>query len=259
MNWKRATAETIASCSALGRMLAGRRCGFRILLYHAIGSRLEHDSYGMSIRPDLFERHVAILAKTRWANVEDLSEGQESRHPLRIAVTLDDGYKDTLEVAAPILQKYKIPFTVFVTTSFIESKKPIFLTRAELRELAVLPGVKIGSHGVTHIPLADCDDSTLWRELADSRRLLEDMIGKPVTSISYPHGSANRRVAAAAKRAGYTLGACSRFDINDASRDPFLLCRTEVVSSDSERGFLQKLQGAWDWHRWRSKDPATMA
>src|SRR5579883_2894136 len=128
MNWKRATAETIASCSALGRMLVGRRRGFRILLYHAIGSCLEHDTYGMSIRPDLFERHMAILAKTRWVSVEDLSDGRESSYPLRIAVTLDDGYRDALEVAAPILQKYQIPFTVFVTTSFVESKKPIFLT-----------------------------------------------------------------------------------------------------------------------------------
>jgi len=226
------------------------------LLYHAVGSRVDHDTYGFSIRPEMFERHMAALAQAPWVSLVDLHEGLGARASLRVAVTFDDGYKDNLAVAAPILLKLKIPFTVFVTTAFVRSGSSLYLTPAELRELADLPGVTIGSHGMTHIRLAECDDHTLWQELEGSRLMLEDLIGKPVTAITYPRGSVNRRVADMARRAGYTLGACSRFNINDARRDPLLLCRTEVVAADSERVFLQKLWGVWDWQRWRTKDPA---
>jgi len=256
MNWKRIVARTISEVSAWRKETRGFRPGFRILLYHAVGTRLNYDPYGISIQPDLFERYITILAEARWLRVVDLLGGQNRNSRLQVAVTFDDGYKDNLTVAAPILLKHKIPFAVFVTSSFVQGGSSLYLDRAELLELAALPGVTIGSHGATHLPLAKCDDKALWQELDGSRRSLEDMLGKSVTVVAYPHGSVNRRVRDVARRAGYTLGVCSRFDINGNSRDPLLLCRTEVVAADSERIFRQKLEGAWDWRRWRSRDPA---
>jgi peptidoglycan/xylan/chitin deacetylase (PgdA/CDA1 family) len=175
---------------------------------------------------------------------------------LRVAVTFDDGFKDNFTTAAPILVKYRIPCTVFVASSFLRSPSALYLTREELKELAALPGVTIGSHGLTHNRLTACDEATLWRELTESRKEIEDIIGRPVMAISYPHGSVNRRIADTARLAGYALGACSRSDINHIGRDPLLLCRTEVVAADSKRVFLQKLNGGWDWCRWRRTDPA---
>jgi hypothetical protein len=87
--------------------------------------------------------------------------------------------------------------------------------------------------------------------------VLEDLLGRPVIALAYPHGSVDHRVRQAAAAAGYQLGACSRSDVNTAGRDPLLLCRTEVVGADSQRVFSQKLNGAWDWTRWRSPDPAS--
>jgi peptidoglycan/xylan/chitin deacetylase (PgdA/CDA1 family) len=93
-------------------------------------------------------------------------------------------------------------------------------------------------------------------ELVSSKKYIEDLIGGPVTTMSYPFGAVDRRVRDAVKRAGYLLAVCSRFDINDASRDPLLLCRTEITGNDSVRVFKQKLHGDWDWYRWRRRDPA---
>jgi len=92
--------------------------------------------------------------------------------------------------------------------------------------------------------------------LADSHSEIEDIIGRPVKYFSYPHGSVTRRVRDAASRAGYVLGACSRFGVNHQSRDIMLLCRCEVVAADSERVFSQKLSGAWDWYKCWLADPA---
>lgn len=257
MRLRRVAARAISEICGAGRALLGPRHGLRVLLYHSVGSQLRNDSYGISIRPSLFERHMRLLSKTEGVNLAAMS-GDLSADPsdLRIAVTFDDGYKDNLYKAAPILLKFQIPFTVFVSSSFIRNGScSEYLTSNELKELAALPGASIGSHGATHLPLALCDDATLWRELHESRSRIEDVIGKAVNAIAYPHGSVNRRVRDSAQRAGYLLGVCSRFDINTASRDPLLLCRSEIVAADSERVFRQKLNGAWDWYRWRKPDP----
>ncbi|MGI9065138.1 MAG: polysaccharide deacetylase family protein [Pyrinomonadaceae bacterium] len=258
MRWKRLAVRAISELVAWEGKSVGVRPGFRILLYHAVGSRLADDSYGISIQPESFERHMKVLAQRPEVQTVDLFSTPPSTRPLRVAVTFDDGYKDNLYTAAPILLKFQIPFTVFVTTSFIQSGSPDYLAPAELRELGSLPGVNIGSHGATHQPLARCDDATLWRELYESRCDIENVIGKPVKAIAYPHGSANRRVRDVARKAGYSVGGCSRFDVNNQSRDPLLLCRCEVLAADSERVLLQKLKGAWDWYRWRAKDPAAL-
>ena len=257
MSWKRLAARAISELFAWKGKHTGVRPGFRILLYHAVGSPLANDSYGISIQPESFERHMKVLAQRPEVQAVDLCARPPSTKPLQVAVTFDDGYKDNLYTAAPILLKFQIPFTVFVTTSFIRGGSPTYLSASELRELGSLPGVNIGSHGATHLPLARCDDATLWQELYESRCDLEDVIGKAVKAIAYPHGSVNRRVRDAARKAGYSVGGCSRFDINDQSRDPLLLCRCEVLAADSERVFLQKLKGAWDWYKWRARDPAT--
>lgn len=255
MIWKRIAARAISEvCFFTG--LNERRSGLRILLYHAVGSCLPGDKYGISIEPKLFERQIRSLTGDGSVQVVGLDNATFSDAALQVAVTFDDGYKDNLRTAAPVLLKYEVPFTVFVTSSFINKNGTVYLTSEELKELASLPGVTIGSHGASHQPLAKCDDLTLSRELADSHSEIEDIIGRPVTYFSYPHGSVTRRVRDAASRAGYVIGACSRFGVNDQSRDNMLLRRCEIIAADSERVFSQKLSGAWDWYKCWLADPA---
>ena len=255
MKWKRIATRTISEISSLSRNTRPR-AGYRVMLYHAVGSVVPNDAYGISVEPKRFERQMELLAHQPDVSLVPFDRYESMEGALQVAITFDDGYKDNLYQAAPVLLKWQIPFTVFVVSSFIRQDDSCYLTPSELRELAALPGVTIGSHGLTHLPLAECNDTTLSRELADSRRDLESIIGLSVTTIAYPHGSANVRVRNAAARAGYKVGGCSRFDINDERRDRLLLCRSEVIASDSDKVFLQKLNGGWDWYRWRRRDPA---
>lgn len=258
MKWKRLAARAVCEAHWLSQKVKAPRAGFRVLLYHAVGTHLAHDRYGISIEPQLFEKQIDVLANCTQAfqfiAFDDLQNSVP--HGSRLAVTFDDGYRDNLHNAAPILLKRNIPFTVFVTSSFIGKSSDGYLNAAELKELSALPNVSIGTHGATHVRLADCDDATLRRELNDSRRLIEDLIGKHVTAVSYPYGSVNQRVRCAAAETGYRVGGCSRFDVNDAGRDTLLLNRCEILAADTERVFRQKISGAWDWYRWRTADPA---
>lgn len=182
------------------------------------------------------------------------SEVPASPAATKVVLTFDDGYLDTLRTASPILHDLGMPFTVFVTTGFLDRGHPEYLTVNDLRELAAQDAVTIGSHGATHGLLTKCDDDQLRRELVGSRERLEEIIGAPVRSISYPHGDVDARVRAAAISAGYSSGAGSRFDINRSERDLMLLCRCEIVADDDLRIFRQKVYGAWDWYRWRHAD-----
>lgn len=256
MKLTRALSRGITEIYSLKHLLAPAR-GLRILVYHAVGTKLDFDDLGLSMDPGLFGAHMTWLKSHDAFKITSLDlNALNDWKGTQVAVTFDDGYRDNLTVAAPILTELKIPFTVFVVPSYVQSGNPYYLTVSQLKELAAVPGCRIGSHGMNHKALTGLNPTELAAELKDSRRWLEDSLAQPVTMISYPYGLANRAVREAAAEAGYLLGACSRTQTNDASRDPLMLCRTEIVADDGLRSFKKKTSGGWDWHRLRRHDPA---
>lgn len=247
MGWKRVVARGVGELCATWRMRRPAR-GARILLYHTIGTRVAADTYGMDVTPERFQAHLMALKHARAVQLVPLDpEWIGPGDDVRVALTFDDGYRDTLTRAAPLLVELGIPFTVFVVPAYVQSGHADYLDTDQLRELAALPGCRIGSHGMHHYRLTGLDEETLIRELAESRHWLEDFLSKPVTAVAYPCGAVDERVRAAAARCGYTLGVCSRAGINRGVHDPLRLRRTEIVGRDTPRVFSQKLRGAWDW------------
>src|SRR5215510_2180890 len=119
-----------------------------VLVYHTISSRVEPLPGDIDISPERFERQLQWLS--RWRNVVRLY--QTLRMPPRerlVAITFDDGFRDNLTVALPLLEKFNLPMTLFVTAGFID--KPGYLSKAELRELARHPLITIGAHGLRHL------------------------------------------------------------------------------------------------------------
>ncbi|HKZ01016.1 MAG TPA: polysaccharide deacetylase family protein, partial [Pyrinomonadaceae bacterium] len=85
-----------------------------------------------------------------------------------------------------------------------ESKLPReAMTLEELRSIARLSNVTIGSHTLTHPILPNCSDSVLEREVAESKFTLEHWLGMSVTSFAYPNGDFGERECRAVQRAGY--------------------------------------------------------
>ena len=261
MSWKRNVSRVISEMFALSRRLTGIRYGFRVFMYHSVNCRMRdrsHDPVGIfTVHPRDFNTHVKSLVENPYHKIVSFRDGvgPADAQGLRIAVTFDDGYKDNVHTVAPILVGLGIPFTVFVTSGFMKDGRPDILSLAELRELADLPGVEIGSHGETHTPFTKLDDFALANELTSSKKYLEDVTGRDVVAVSYPHGAVDVRVRYAVKNAGYEIGGCSRLDVNDNFCDPLALFRTVILARDSQRVFLQKLYGDWDWYRWRDRKP----
>jgi peptidoglycan/xylan/chitin deacetylase (PgdA/CDA1 family) len=93
-----------------------------ILMYHRFTSH--EDDQATSMRA--FECHLRYL-KTHYrlvslSQIADHLRQGKSLPPRLAAITIDDGYQDTYEIAFPLLHHYNIPATLFVVTDFIERK-----------------------------------------------------------------------------------------------------------------------------------------
>jgi peptidoglycan/xylan/chitin deacetylase (PgdA/CDA1 family) len=93
-----------------------------VLMYHRVSP--DPDYLGMSVSPAHFDQQMALLrTRARVLPLVQLVEWLEGRErpPQDVAaVTFDDGYRDNLEVALPILERHGVPATVFVTTDFVD-------------------------------------------------------------------------------------------------------------------------------------------
>lgn len=163
------------------------------------------------------------------------------RLPTRpIVITFDDGYRDVLWNAAPILHRLHMPATAYVITGRVSGPDPSFLTWGELRRLETL-GFTIGSHTVHHLELPLLPREQALAELVDSRRALRAHLGRPAQWLSYPAGKEDPAVLALARRAGYVLAVTTQAgEIQSAAR-PLLLHRDEVLSTTGVGGLAAML------------------
>ena len=212
-------------------------------MYHAIGSPVAEDVAGRySLPPLLFSNHVACLTDLSVSRFSEIRDGTTG-----VVLTFDDGFRDILDVAAPLLEEANIPYTVFVTPDFAMSGDPRYLHPDDLKILASFPGAGIGAHGKSHRRLTECDAAALVSELRGSRAWLEDLLGREVDTMSYPHGAVDERVRDAAQNAGYRLAATSCFAPANFAEDPLRLARIDIWAQDCERDLRTKLDGHWDW------------
>jgi peptidoglycan/xylan/chitin deacetylase (PgdA/CDA1 family) len=97
--------------------------------------------------------------------------------------------------------------------------------RADNVRKLVSSGMEIGFHTLRHDPLPSLDDTALARALSDGRDTLEAVMGRRLSTIAYPHGSADRRVANAAREAGFEIGFTGQGQAVGPESDPLLLGR----------------------------------
>ncbi len=104
-----------------------------ILAYHRVAN-LRNDPQLLSVTPRHFEEHLNILQQyyepLSLAKLgQDIISGSISQHS--VAITFDDGYVDNLWNAKPLLEKYCIRATVFVTTGYVGSNREFWWDELE--------------------------------------------------------------------------------------------------------------------------------
>jgi peptidoglycan/xylan/chitin deacetylase (PgdA/CDA1 family) len=123
-----------------------------VLLYHRI-TESPFDPWDMSVTPQHFAQHLEILTNRcqpmgLGEMVRALCAGRKLRRA--VAITFDDGYADNLHNARPLLERYGVPATVFVTTGGIDSEHGFWwdeLERLVLRTEELPGALALRVHG----------------------------------------------------------------------------------------------------------------
>jgi peptidoglycan/xylan/chitin deacetylase (PgdA/CDA1 family) len=113
--------------------------GSLILMYHRVNGS-DVDPWGSCVQPNHFAEQLEVLRKEAvlLSLREFVARHQERRLPRNaVAITFDDGYTDNLSNAQPLVERYEIPATVFVTSGYVGSKREFWWD--ELEQLLLGP------------------------------------------------------------------------------------------------------------------------
>jgi peptidoglycan/xylan/chitin deacetylase (PgdA/CDA1 family) len=172
---------------------------FVILCYHGIGE--SGNPLGVAPTRELFETQMRFLRENyRVISLDEacreLSSGAKSEPG--VVITFDDGYRSAYTVAFPILQKYHLPATIYLTVDSIETGQVAWYDRVFLA-MAVAPSgeLQLDLPSPCRFQLSSPEDRlraalevvALLRTLPDSHRrecstLLENKIGLPQNALS---------------------------------------------------------------------------
>ena len=155
-----------------------------------------------------------------------------------VRLTFDDGNASDLDIALPALSERGLTGTFFVVAGRLGHHG--FLDQTGVRTLAG-EGMSIGCHGMRHRPWRKLDDHGLDEEIGDARRVLEEAVGRPVTTASCPFGSYDRRVLRWLRRHGYTRAYTS--DSGTTREGDWLQPRNTVRSSGAVETIERILAG----------------
>lgn len=235
----------------------------RVLMYHKVN---DHPGNSVTVPVSLFDEQMAQLRELgyRPVSLDDVRAYYLEGVPLppkAVLITFDDGYRDNLENALPILRRYGYPAVLFAPVGYLGDSRPLphdeHLARRGIANPTLdwsdLPaleaaGVRVESHGIGHRPLADLDLDEAAREITLSKLRLEEALGRPVRAFAYVKGSeAHYRPVhlSLLRQAGYELAFTSISGANGPGADPLQLHRYNVEPYPA-RTFELVLAGACD-------------
>lgn len=222
--------------------------GARMLMYHSISPVVADDPHSLRVRPETFDRHLAHLRRRGLRGVsmtEWLAASRCGEASRLVALTFDDGYRDFLEHAMPIMARHGMTGTVYVvagkidgTSDWVVGGPDAPLMTADDIRAAAAAGHEVSSHTTTHARLDHLSAGDLRSEVAESRAILEDVVGGPVSGFAYPYGAFDDAAVTAVREAGYDYAAATD---DHTRRDGFAIARIFLSDRDNSLRLEAKL------------------
>ncbi len=224
--------------------------GVVVLLYHRVGGASGNE---IDLPTDLFAQQIEALAEAGNvvsidAAVERLASGATDG-PDPVVVTFDDGTADFASEAMPVLERFRVPATIYVATDFIERSQSfphdgVPLSWSALADAQSTGLVTVGSHTHTHALLDRATPTVVAEELDRSIGLIEERLATTPTHFAYPKalgatGDAEAEVRRRFRSAALAGGRPNRYDGTDLHR----LLRTPIQVVDGMRWFRCKAAG----------------
>lgn len=245
-----------------------------ILVYHRICPLFyKKELPYANVYPEEFDKQMSYL-KNHFEVVTVSEYLQRVKDSLlkgsEICITFDDGFRDNYIYAFPILRKYGLKATFFLTTKYIGTdtlfpwmaidngaKDDILTNRErwlplsweEVKEMMEY-GMEFGTHTHTHgdsLSMMDIEDAK--SEIEKSTRILMEKTGVYPDVFSYPHGSFKDYGAVHVellKSLSYKVALTTNAGRNCPLQDPYQLKRIIIYEEDSMWEFKKKVKGAYD-------------
>jgi len=216
-----------------------------ILAYHSI---LNNDQDFWAVSPSTFGLEMQWLAERGYKGVSLKEFYKDIKQKKAVILTFDDGYKDFIDTAMPVLDRLNFSATIFVVSKLVGDT-----ARWRTRELHLMPlldwseihdvlntGHEIGSHGLYHLNFSCLSRRALWQEVAGSKEIIEAKLKSPIVSFAYPYSIHNQQIVDTVKEAGYKYAVKNDDDyINNYKSDCLLLCRRVINSENSIKDFIE--------------------
>jgi peptidoglycan/xylan/chitin deacetylase (PgdA/CDA1 family) len=229
--------------------------GVVVLIYHRVGggSDLELD-----LPVDLFAAQAEALAAS--GRVVSLGDALVRLiHPVDfrgngteawpVAVTFDDGTVDFVEHALPILDRYRLPVTLYAATAFVDEGRPFPgggrpLSWRDLADARATGLVDVGSHTHGHCLLDRLAADAVDVELDRSIELIGEHVGRAPLDFAYPKAVTGSAATDRAVRRRFRSAALAGTRANPlGATDPYRLARSPIQRSDGMRWFERKVAG----------------
>jgi peptidoglycan/xylan/chitin deacetylase (PgdA/CDA1 family)/SAM-dependent methyltransferase len=223
------------------RPQAEHACAVPILMYHRIAAKGPITLERYRVTPKLFADQLTALCQAgyRTIGIHDWIRAREQDEPLTgkpIVLTFDDGYRDFLTDAMPLLRIHGFSATVFLVAERIGGladwdaeygESASLLSWDEVRALQEA-GIHFGCHSSLHRPLTGMYLSELSADIVRARAILEEGLGTPVTTLAYPHGLVNEFVRQIVADLGFRAAFTCEPGVSRLGDDLLRLRRIEV-------------------------------
>jgi len=216
------------------------------LLYHKIDLPTEDVKVrGAFTPPKAFAQQLETLSKRgfTFATAGEMAAyfRENGRFPQRtVALTFDDGWKDNITNALPILRRFGAKATIFLVTSCLGKTTDLVTAEGEgpRAHLSVddvktmsAEGIEFGSHTHTHRHLHKLEADEIRTELETSKNIIEDLTQKPCESFAYPAGFFNETAKSQVEAGGFRIALTTVYS-PATDLDLFALNRTEILRHD---------------------------
>src|SRR5271169_607889 len=259
---------TLTFCSPLARLFArASENRVPILAYHSISENLfgySHPYYQINTSPAVFADQMHLLRNGGYRTLDRhyLPAALQSGADLSkcFVITFDDGYRDILTEGWPVMHQCGFSATVFLATDQIQTtprrvEGADFLTWQDVRELHA-QGISFGSHTVSHADLRSLEPEEIDYELGYSKEVIEQMLGAPVRSFSYPfpfpeeNHEFTRYLSDTLENHGFQNGVSTIIGRATLESSQFFLPRLPLNNWDDSLLLRAKVEGGYDWLHW---------
>lgn len=230
----------------------------RILMYHMVSQHRSGAKFNkLRVPPEQFERQIAYLAENGWtfAHVSELKNALPAK---TVVLTFDDGYRDNLEYAHPILARHKAKATLYLVEDRFDrdwstAKKAHHdsgelmqepkLSDAEVETMLASGVWELGAHTLTHANLPATEPQQRADEVTQGRTVLQQKFNQSIPSFAYPFGIYDAEDVRLAEQAGYDFAVTTKEGIDSLPyAKPLELKRIKVSGKEGLWSFKLRLR-----------------